>query len=40
MAPTTVKASSETRDRLRSFGGATLDETINDALDALEVAEF
>jgi hypothetical protein len=40
MPATTVKVSPETRDRLRTFGGATMEETINDALDALEAAQF
>ena len=38
--PTTVKVSVETRDRLRSFGGATLEATIIEALDALEATRF
>lgn len=37
---TTVKVSIETRDRLRSFGGATLEATIVEALDALEADRF
>lgn len=40
MAATTVKVSSETRDRIRSLGGATLEETIVEALDALESNRF
>jgi hypothetical protein len=40
MPVTTVKVSTETRDRLRTFGGATIEETINEALDALEAAQF
>jgi hypothetical protein len=40
MPVTTVKVSTETRDRLRDFGGATIEVTINRALDALEDAEF
>lgn len=37
---TTVKVSTETRDRIRSFGGATLEETIVEALDALDEQRF
>ena len=37
---TTVKVSTETRDRIKSFGGATLEDTIIEALDALEEREF
>jgi predicted transcriptional regulator len=40
MNATTVKVSPETRDRLRTFGGATMEDTINEALDALESAQF
>ncbi len=40
MAVTTVKVSTETRDRIRSFAGPTLEHTINEALDALEAADF
>lgn len=37
---TTVKVSTETRDRIKSFGGATLEETIVEALDALDEQRF
>ncbi|MAT03938.1 MAG: hypothetical protein CL424_02705 [Acidimicrobiaceae bacterium] len=37
---TTVKVSVETRDRIKAFGGATLEDTIIEALDALEEREF
>ena len=37
---TTVKVSEATRDRIRSFGGATLEETIVEALDALDEQRF
>ncbi|MFP5489446.1 MAG: hypothetical protein ACLGHQ_14220 [Acidimicrobiia bacterium] len=37
---TTVKVSTETRDRIKSFGGATLEETIIEALDALDEQRF
>lgn len=37
---TTVKVSTETRDRIKAFGGATLEDTIIEALDALEEREF
>jgi hypothetical protein len=37
---TTVKVSTETRDRIKSFGGATLEETIVAALDALDEQRF
>lgn len=40
MAATTIKVSTETRDRIRSFGGATHEETIIAALDALESEQF
>lgn len=40
MASTTVKVSTETRDRLRALGGATYEETILEALDALESDRF
>lgn len=38
--PTTVKVSVGTRERIRSFGGATHEETITEALDALEAVRF
>ena len=37
---TTIKMSEATRDRIRAHGGATHEETIIAALDALEDAEF
>lgn len=37
---TTVKVSTETRDRIKAFGRATLEDTIVEALDALEEREF
>lgn len=40
MPATTVKVSTETRDRLRTFNGSTIEETINEALDALDAAQF
>ncbi len=40
MASTTIKLSIETRDRLRAFGGATYEETVIQALDALEADRF
>ena len=40
MKATTVKVSPETRDRIRSLGGNTLEDTIVEALDALEANRF
>ena len=40
MKPTTVKLSIETRDRIRALGGETYEDTIIDALDALESDRF
>ena len=40
MKPTTVKLSVETRDRIRALGGETYEDTIIDALDALESDRF
>jgi hypothetical protein len=40
MASTTVKLSVETRDRIRALGGETYEETIIEALDALESDRF
>ena len=40
MKPTTVKLSVETRDRIRALGGQTYEDTIVDALDALEADRF
>lgn len=37
---TTIKVSTETRDRIRAFGGSTHEETIVAALDALEADQF
>lgn len=40
MASTTVKVSVETRERLRALGGETYEDTIVEALDALEADRF
>ncbi|HMQ27032.1 MAG TPA: hypothetical protein PKA98_13665 [Acidimicrobiales bacterium] len=40
MASTTIKVSVETRDRLRAFGADTYEDTIVEALDALEADRF
>lgn len=40
MKDTTVKVSTETRDRIRALGGATHEDTIVEALDALESERF
>lgn len=40
MKPTTVKLSIETRDRIRALGGNTYEDTIVEALDALEADRF
>lgn len=40
MASTTIKLSVETRDRIRALGGATYEDTIIEALDALEADQF
>lgn len=40
MAATTIKLSVETRERLRSFGGDTYEDTVIEALDALEANRF
>lgn len=40
MASTTIKLSEETRDRIKAMGGRTYEDTIVEALDALESAEF
>lgn len=40
MASTTIKLSVETRERLRAFGGATYEDTLIEALDALEATRF
>jgi hypothetical protein len=40
MGSTTVKMSTDTRDRIRALGGVTYEETIIEALDALEADRF
>lgn len=40
MASTTVKVTTETRDRIRALGGDTYEDTIVAALDALEADRF
>lgn len=40
MASTTIKLSVATRDRLKQFGGDTYEDTIVEALDALEAERF
>jgi hypothetical protein len=40
MKSTTIKVSTDTRDRLRSLGGSTYEATIVEALDALEAGRF
>jgi len=40
MESTTIKLSVHTRDRLKSFGGATYEDTVVAALDALEATQF
>lgn len=40
MSTTTIKLSVETRDRIRALGGETYEETIIEALDALEEDRF
>ena len=40
MKATTVKLSIETRDRIRALGGDTYEDTIVEALDALEANRF
>lgn len=40
MKTTTVKLSVETRDRIRALGGQTYEDTIVEALDALESDRF
>jgi hypothetical protein len=40
MKATTVKVSVETRDRIRALGGDTYEDTIVEALDALEADRF
>lgn len=40
MKSTTVEISVETRDRIKALGGATYEETIVEALDALEAERF
>ncbi len=40
MGSTTIKVSTETRDRIRAYGGETYEATIIAALDAFDVAGF
>ena len=40
MGSTTIKLSTDTRDRIRALGGQTYEETIVEALDALEADRF
>jgi hypothetical protein len=40
MDTTTIKVSVETRDRIKSFGGATYEDTIVEALDLLDSQQF
>jgi hypothetical protein len=40
MGSTTIKLSTETRDRIRALGGDTYEDTIVEALDALEADRF
>ncbi len=40
MKSTTVKVSVSTRDRIRALGGSTFEDTITEALDALEADRF
>lgn len=40
MASTTIKLSIETRERLRALGGDTYEDTVIEALDALEANRF
>ncbi len=40
MASTTIKVSTDTRDRIRSYGGETYEETIVAALDAFDAPGF
>jgi hypothetical protein len=40
MASTTIKLSVETRERLRALGGDTYEDTVIEALDALEANRF
>ncbi len=40
MGSTTIKLSTDTRDRIRALGGVTYEETIVEALDALEADRF
>jgi hypothetical protein len=40
MASTTIKVSTETRDRIRAYGGETYEQTIVAALDAFDAAGF
>jgi hypothetical protein len=40
MASTTIKLSTETRDRIKAMGADTYEDTIVEALDALEAQQF
>lgn len=40
MGSTTIKLSTETRDRIRALGGDTYEDTVVEALDALEATRF
>jgi hypothetical protein len=40
MASTTIKLSVETRERIRALGGDTYEDTVIEALDALEANRF
>ncbi len=40
MASTTIKLSTETRDRIKAMGGDTYEDTIVEALDALDDRQF
>jgi predicted DNA-binding protein len=40
MKATTIKLSVETRERLRTLGGATYEDTVIEALDSLEADRF
>lgn len=38
--PTTIKVSTGVRDRLKTYGGATYEDTVVEALDALDTQRF
>ena len=40
MGSTSIKVSVETRDRIRALGGRTYEDTIVEALDALDASQF